>query len=101
MGLPDMDVNQKQDLIKLELLESLSRSQRALARMMENMAEFTDYSPQMAKHLIEHIEVISKYQRILTTKLTGITFTSRKLGKPGKPWLHHSLIRSGRFPKKR
>jgi hypothetical protein len=86
-----MSLGTKQNEIKLDILQSLAMSQKALARMIENIADVTDHSVGISKYLMENIEIISKYQRALTVKLTGMTFPERKKGKPAKPWIYQQI----------
>lgn len=76
----------KENEIKLDILTSLSISQKALARMIESMAEVTLSSKAVSEHLIENIQLISQYQRILAMKITGVTMTTKKKGIPTQPW---------------
>lgn len=82
-----MSVKQKEDIIKLHILQSLARSQRALATMIENMADISTHSSKVSKHLLENIETITKYQELIAAKLIGLRFRRRIKGKPAKPWL--------------
>jgi hypothetical protein len=86
-----MDLSTKQDEIKLDILQSLAASQKALARMVENIADITDHSESLSQYLRDNIEAISKYQRTLAVKMTGMTFPERKRGNPAKPWIHQQI----------
>lgn len=77
----------REQRIKLHLLTSLARSQRSLSRMLESVAACYEGSPEMSRHLARHIGAISKYQRMLTRKMLGISIRYPKRGIPGKPWI--------------
>ncbi|WP_028547593.1 hypothetical protein [Paenibacillus sp. UNC451MF] len=79
--------------LKLHILKSLARSQRALAVIMESMAEVVEGSHYVAKGLVEQIESISNYQRQIAVKMIGLKIRRKKRGKPVKPWLNRKLRR--------
>lgn len=74
--------------IKLNILESLARSQRALARIIETVADISEYSQSTAAHIANHIDIINKYQQALMGKMTKIQIRKIKKGSHTKPWLH-------------
>jgi hypothetical protein len=90
---------QRQNELKLDILHSLARSQRALAEIVETIAPvmtatFINNSSsqavstdQVAKQILAHIGNLSRYQQALAQKLSGIDIRHVKYGKPGKPWL--------------
>ncbi|QGQ94929.1 hypothetical protein EHS13_08575 [Paenibacillus psychroresistens] len=90
----------RQNELKLDILHSLARSQRALAEMVETIAPVMTASLQSAnsslraassdqvtKQILTHIESLSRYQHALAQKLSGIDVRQVKLGRPGKPYL--------------
>lgn len=79
--------------LKLHILQSLARSQRALTVMMESMAKVVEGSSFVAKGLVEQIDAISKYQRQIAVKMIGLKIRKQRRGKPGKPWLNRKLRR--------
>ncbi len=82
----------KQNEIKLDILTSLARSQKALARIIESMADVTKFSDKTAEGLLENIKEISSYQKILAVRMTGIHLhVAKKGGIAAKPWLHQRL----------
>lgn len=87
-------VHHQEQHIKLHLLTSLARSQRALTQMLESVADISTSSKETAQRLAENIGVISNYQRQLTAKITGITIRRRVRtnGGNGKPWLNQAHI---------
>jgi hypothetical protein len=91
-----MNWHEEENRTKLHILNSLARSQRALARIIESMAEISESSASSgaaAERLVEQLEAISRYQRQLTEKITGIRIYKFRRGTPGKPWINGSLLR--------
>jgi len=82
-----MSLLERQDEIKLDILESLARSQKALASIIEIMAGAAERSQELSEGLLDNVEIIAKYQRALAAKLAGMRVTARVRGAPGKPWL--------------
>ncbi|MFE5320261.1 hypothetical protein ACFQ88_16250 [Paenibacillus sp. NPDC056579] len=88
--------------MKLHILNSLARSQRALAVILESMADVAGSSQMVAKGLAEQIEAFSKYQRQIAVKMIGVKLRRRRYGKPAKPWLNRKLhVRKNRPVKRR
>jgi len=79
-------LKQRENEIKLDILHTLSRCQRALADIMENMAAHTEGNAELAKHLQQNIEVIEKYQRAVAEKMMGLRINRIKRGRPGPVW---------------
>jgi hypothetical protein len=74
--------------IKLDLLRALTRSQHALASMLENVAVLSE-GPGLARDIRDNLEHLVKYQRILAEKMTGVRIRPfHGIGTPGRPWLH-------------
>jgi len=80
---PDDETNRA----KLHILNSLARSQRALAKIIEIMADTAEYT-KAGQTLIDQIDAISRYQRQIAGKMIGIRFRRKTFGRPGKPWIH-------------
>lgn len=79
--------------VELHMLISLARSQRALSRMIESIADHIEGSEQLAGHVADNLKTISDYQRALMLKLTNQSRRTRVVGKPGKPWIN-KLVKS-------
>jgi hypothetical protein len=88
---------EEENKIKLDLLQSLARSQRALSLMIESMAEVVGSSNRTAQELVHQIEAISRYQREIAVKMIGVRIRKLRRGVPAQPWLGPKLKR--RFPK--
>ena len=77
----------RENAIKLDMLESIARSQRALAGILESVGRIAEEHDQAAADLLAHAQAISRYERMLVYKISGWKLRSVKKGKPGKPWL--------------
>jgi hypothetical protein len=86
-----IDPPQDRARLELHILASLARSQRALARMIEAVADQVADSKVAAGKMIENLEMISAYQRVLVARISGIRPRTLKKGSPAPPWLAGSL----------
>jgi hypothetical protein len=86
-----MGLIRKHNEIKVEILESLSRSQRALARIIESMADISGTSEVSAMNLQQNIEAITRYQETLMVKLFGIRPSRVRSSLPARPWTNTSM----------
>jgi hypothetical protein len=77
----------REEWIKLDILNSLARSQRALARILESVADTVEAYPPPVDQVIGNLEAISRYQLTLAQKISGLTKNKRKMGIPAQPWL--------------
>lgn len=57
---------------KLHILISLARSQRALSRILESVADVAEKTEPAGERLVEQMEALSKYQRQIAVKMIGI-----------------------------
>lgn len=73
--------------IKLDMLESIARSQRALASMLESAAAVTGAAGISPAVLREHIRALDGMQAALLRAVCGVSWRRPKRGRPQKPWL--------------
>jgi len=73
---------------KLDILNAVARSQTAIARMIESIADVTEQSDPMAVRLRDNIRVMSNYQLAIARKLTGMRIRHMQKGTPSKPWFN-------------
>lgn len=74
------------------MLTSLARSQRALCRIIEAVANHVESSEQLAAHVADNLKTISDYQHAMLMKMTSQRRRpTRKVDKPGKLWINNSL----------
>jgi hypothetical protein len=90
------DSKDRENELKLDILGSLARSQRALADMLEGVAALTGESPEAADQLRRQVEVLVRCQTVLAEKICGIRISRIVRGRPGKLWLHAKVFRSGK-----
>lgn len=83
-----MKINEREQQIKLDILESLARSQRALARIIESVADSVESSPQLAGQIAGNLASIVGYQRILAKKIIGLPIRVKQQGTPRQPWMN-------------
>ena len=81
--------------IKLHLLESLARSQRALSSILEQIGELGAAMPELPKAVLRNMELIAKYQGQMAEKTSGLRLRAVRAGKPGAPWLQRGVARNG------
>jgi hypothetical protein len=77
----------RENELKLDILESLARSQRAVAAITESLSQVIGDSPETARKLRGHLDVLIRCQMSLASKITGIRIPVLRRGKPGKVWL--------------
>jgi hypothetical protein len=94
-----MSILRSQNELKLDILQSIARSQRALAEIVETIAPVVASSVQwtslgyeassdhMAQQILTNLGSLSSYQNAIARKLSGIAIRHVKYGSPGKPWL--------------
>lgn len=78
---------EKENELKLDILESLSRSQRALASIIEHMEETVRANNEISKGMLEHVRPLGDFQRALALRILGIRIRRTVIGKPGQWWL--------------
>ncbi|WJH32484.1 hypothetical protein N6H14_19120 [Paenibacillus sp. CC-CFT747] len=81
----------RENRIKLDILESLAESQKALARILTSAADCSAASDPLAVHIRDNLDAISRCQRQLAVHFFGLTFRKRRRSRPGKLWLHARL----------
>ncbi|SDD29885.1 hypothetical protein SAMN02799630_02775 [Paenibacillus sp. UNCCL117] len=101
--------------VKLHMLTSLARSQRALARMLESVADAMESgrqerptggaqpageraqgsvgAPPEGREWLAQLVVLGRYQRAMAERLGLLRLRRIRRGVPGKPWLNPRLKR--------
>ncbi|WP_223069500.1 hypothetical protein [Paenibacillus caui] len=77
---------------KLQLILSISRSQNALARILDSMADVSAYSEETARALAHHVNRMSGYQQAMASMLTNIVLHRQYTGIPSPPWLNTDTV---------
>ncbi|MEF3307180.1 hypothetical protein [Paenibacillus sp. GYB003] len=84
----------RQQEMKLDILESLARSQRAMARIIESAADMNEGGASGAgddKELRKSLEAIARYQLAIMEKMVGITIGEVCSSQPARPWTNEAL----------
>lgn len=87
---------ERENELRLDLLESLVRSQRALASLIERAAEAGAGAPEGAAAMLEHVETLSRYQLALSEKIAGHRLRRVVFGRPGSVWVNRGVCRGRR-----
>ncbi|MDF2715068.1 MAG: hypothetical protein K0R28_1993 [Paenibacillus sp.] len=83
---------ERQREMKLDILESLARSQRAMARIIESAADGAEGGePAVQKSLHKSIEAIAQYQLAIMEKMVGIRIGEVNVSPPSMPWTNQDL----------
>ncbi|MDF2927543.1 MAG: hypothetical protein K0R57_6457 [Paenibacillaceae bacterium] len=91
-----MTAKERENELKLDILASLARSQRALAGMLEDVSALTSESAEAADSLRRQLKVLVKCQIVLAEKICGIRLSQAVRGKPGKIWFHPGIVEARR-----
>lgn len=73
--------------IKLDLMESIARSQRSMADMLEHAAAVQAVAELPPAVLREHVRVLNGLQAALLSAATGVRWRKPRKGTPASPWL--------------
>jgi len=76
---------------RIELIRSIARSQQAMARILDSVADIAEHSPGMAKSIRENVRSLTAMQLAMTETVTGVRMRRPQTGNPAKPWLHEGL----------
>lgn len=73
--------------VKLDLLTSLARSQTAMARILESVAEVAVSSPDTAKALQQELRSLTRLQHAIAANIAPLRLPPVQEGAPGPVWL--------------
>ncbi|RCX19770.1 hypothetical protein DFP94_104225 [Fontibacillus phaseoli] len=85
-----MITNLQEEAAKVKLIESIAKSQMAMARILESLADISGHSGTTARHLAENINILSKYQDAMARTVCGIHVHRVQFGTPSSPWIMES-----------
>lgn len=74
---------------KIELIRSIAQSQRAIARILDSVADVAEHTPDLARKIYDNIESMTAFQQTLAESAAGVRIGRPRLGRPGKPLLLH------------
>lgn len=83
----------RQQEMKLDILESLARSQKALARIIESAADSAPAGAEAGTPdgLQKSIGAIARYQQAIMEKMFGIRVGTVRTTPPAAPWTNETL----------
>jgi len=76
---------------KLEILSSIARSQAALARILDSVADVSKHVGVAPETIHEHVRALTSMQRALLRAVTGVSWRAPVHGEPSAPWLAESV----------
>jgi hypothetical protein len=82
--------------VKLRLMGAISRSQEALAKILESVADVTGTAGVAPETLHEHVRVLTGMQGALLRTVSGTSWRPPVRGKPASPWLSDRIRPSNR-----
>lgn len=74
------------------VISSIAKSQEALAGILESIADISAHSEPTARTLAENIRLLTSYQSVMCSMLTGISLNRVKKGYPASPWLDKDIV---------
>lgn len=77
--------------LKLDIVESLARCQKALAKIIEGVAEASDATEETPMMLRENIKALAHYQRSIMVSMLGIELGDYGESRPSRPWTNEKL----------
>lgn len=80
-------ITQMENELKLKMLHALADSQRAIATIMEQVSQIVVVSEPAAHHVLQHIHMLTAYQKALAEKMGLIQMRQISYGQVGQPWL--------------
>ncbi|WP_020617540.1 hypothetical protein [Paenibacillus daejeonensis] len=87
-----MDLLSREREVKLELLSSLARSQRAMARILESVADVTACSSDSARALQQELRTMTRLQQAIASSIVPLRISKVQRGKPGRLWLRDGKL---------
>lgn len=86
-----MDRLQLEWEVKLQLMAAIARSQEALAKILESVADITEAAGVPPATLHEHVRVLTGMQGALLRTVSGTSWRPPVRGKPASPWLSDTV----------
>ncbi|GIP55069.1 MULTISPECIES: hypothetical protein [Paenibacillus] len=77
---------------KLQLIISISRSQNALARILDSMADVSACSEETARSFIQQADRMTRFQQAMASMLANIELHRQYTGIPTAPWLNADKV---------
>ncbi|WP_253944752.1 hypothetical protein [Paenibacillus sp. NEAU-GSW1] len=79
--------------VKLDLIASIAKSQHALSRILDSVADVADWSPDTARRIGENVVLLTRMQEAMAEAVAGAPIRRSRIrnGKPAVPWLNPRL----------
>lgn len=77
--------------VKLSLVQSIAKSQEALARILDSIADITETSEDASKLLRDNVKVLTSYQISIAQMMCGVRLNRQYYGTPTMPWINEAL----------
>lgn len=84
---------------KQELILSIARSQTAMARILESLADVSEHSRETAAHLAHNISTLTRYQHTMAQTVCGISLHRVYYGTPSPPWITSLCYQADDIPR--
>lgn len=81
----------REAIIKLDMLESLAASQKALSRIIGTVADTCEAIPGTQAAIADNIAALSRYQRALAENIALIRIRQKESGAPAPAWIAPDL----------
>lgn len=87
-----MSLLRKERESRIELIRSIARSQGAIARILDSIADVTEASPGMSKCMRDNLRSLAALQITMAEMTTGTRIRRVRTGSPTNPWLHQAVF---------
>jgi hypothetical protein len=91
-----MNPLQREWEIKLQLMGAITRSQAAMAKILESVGDVTGATGVSPATLHEHVRVLTGMQGALLRTVSGTSWRPPVRGRPTSPWLAAGIRPSNR-----
>ncbi|QYR23027.1 hypothetical protein KZ483_08920 [Paenibacillus sp. sptzw28] len=87
-----MNIVRNEGEARIELVRSIARSQQAVARILESIADISEHSPGLSKSIRENVRSLTALQLTMAEAVSCVRMRRLKQGIPAKPWLQAGAI---------
>ncbi|MBW7474520.1 hypothetical protein K0T92_07160 [Paenibacillus oenotherae] len=83
-----MSLLRKEQESRIELIRSIARSQGAIARILDSIADISEHTPEVKKSIRENMRSLTAMQLTMAETVSGLRMRRVRQGSPARPWLH-------------
>ncbi|GGD49869.1 hypothetical protein [Paenibacillus nasutitermitis] len=87
-----MSLIQKEWEARLELIRSIAGSQRAIARILDSVADISSQTPGMARSISGNLRYLTAMQLTMAETVGLLRLNRPVLGVPKRPWLQKGVF---------